>query len=290
MKKGSLNKTSPKLNRQQLGEAWATINWKKCQRHVDRLQRSIASAMKYGNKERVRRLRRVLYKSKAYNLICTRRVTQDNQGKKTAGVDGIKLLSPAQRMELVGNLKDGIERKWSPVRQSEIVKKNGKIRTLGISTIKDRVYQAKLKGIIEPCYEVIAEPNSYGFRPMRSTKDAIAQIFNGLKSKKEVWVLEANMKGFFDNIKTKAIVENQIIVNDKEIIATINNLVKSGAITVNQEYIETDTGTPQGGIISPLLANIAFTGMETMIDNWAWENRERTGQLQKIYKPVQTIV
>jgi len=193
-------------------------------------------------------------------------------------------------MELVGNLKDGIERKWSPVRQSEIAKKNGKIRTLGIPTIKDRVYQAaKLKGIIEPSYEVIAEPNSYGFRPMRSTKDAIAQIFSGIANKNEAWVLEGDLKGFFDNIKTEAIVNNQVIADDKEIVATIKNLVKSGAITVNQEYIETDTGTPQGGIISPLLANIAFTGMETMIDNWAWENRKRTGQLQKRDKVVQTI-
>ena len=224
-----------------------------------------------------------MYKSKAYNLICTRRVTQDNQGKKTAGVDGIKSLNPAQRMELVGNLKDGIERKWSPVRQSEIAKKNGKIRTLGIPTIKDRVYQAaKLKGIIEPSYEVIAEPNSYGFRPMRSTKDAIAQIFSGIANKNEAWVLEGDLKGFFDNIKTEAIVNNQVIADDKEIVATIKNLVKSGAITVNQEYIETDTGTPQGGIISPLLANIAFTGMETMIDNWAWENRKRTGDRKSV--------
>ena len=169
-------------------------------------------------------------------------------------------------------------------------KKNGKIRTLGIPTIKDRIYQAKLKGIIEPCYEEIAEPNSYGFRPMRSTKDAIAQIFLGLRGKEEAWVLEGDLKGFFDNIKTEAIVSNPIIKGNKELVATINNLVKSGAVTVNQERIKTEIGTPQGGIISPLLANIAFTGMETMIKEWVWKERKRTGQKRRGESPVQVIV
>ncbi len=281
---------SPKLNKQQLGEAWKTIKWKKCQRHVDRLQRSIALATKRGDKKMVRKLGRILYKSESWNLICTRKITQDNQGKKTAGVDKVKLLDPAQRMDLVVKLTPRIERKWSPVRQVEIAKKNGKIRTLGIPTIEDRIYQAKLKGIIEPCYEEIAEPNTYGFRPMRSTKDAIEQIFLGIRHKKEAWVLEGDLKGFFDNIKTEAITSHHIIKDDKEIVATIRNLVKSGAVTVKQELIETDIGTPQGGVISPLLANIAFTGMETMIENWAWENRTRIGQHQKRYCPVQVIV
>jgi RNA-directed DNA polymerase len=119
----SINECFPKLNRQQQGEAWQSIDWKACQSHVDRLQRSISVAMKYGNYEKVHKLRRILYKSKAYNLLCTRRVTQDNQGKRTAGVDKIKLLSPAQRMELVEGLDDGIERQRSPVRQVEIAKR-----------------------------------------------------------------------------------------------------------------------------------------------------------------------
>jgi RNA-directed DNA polymerase len=290
MKKEGFNKTSPKLNKQQLGEAWQSIDWKKCQRHVDRLQRSIASAMERGKKKMVRQLQRILYKSEAYNLICTRKVTQDNQGKKTAGVDGVKELNPAQRMELALGMNDGILRKSNPVRQKEIPKKNGKVRTLGIPTLKDRVYQAKLKGIIEPCYEVIAEPNSYGFRPMRSTKDAIEQIFLNIRFKKEAWVLEGDLKGFFDNIKTDAITDSQVIKGDAEITATIKRLVKSGAITVNQEYIETDMGTPQGGVISPLLANIAFNGLETMINEWAWENRKRTGQRRKNNKVIHTVV
>ena len=286
----NIEEAFPLSNRQQQGEAWQSIDWKTCQTHVGRLQRSIAVAMKYGNYSKVHKLRRILYKSKAWNLICTRRVTQDNQGKKTAGVDKVKSLTPSQRYELVVKMKDGIERKWSPVRQVEIAKKNGKIRTLGIPTIKDRIYQAKLKGIIEPCYETIAEPNSYGFRPMRSTKDAIEQIFNAVKHKKQAWILEGDLKGFFDNIKTEAITTNQVIKNDKEIINTVNNLVKSGAMTVKEEMIETEIGTPQGGVISPLLANIAFTGMETMIEKWVWDNRKRTGQKTRSVKPVQVIV
>ena len=178
-------------------------------------------------------------------------------------------------MELVEGLNDRIEKHWSPVRQKL---PNGKIRTLGIPTIKDRVYQAKLKGIIEPCYETIAEPNSYGFRPMRSTKDAIAQIFTATSKKKQAWILEGDLKSFFDNIKTDAIINNPIIMKDKEIIGTVNNLVKSGAMTVKKELVETDIGTSQGGVISPLLANIAFTGMETMIEKWAWDRKNRTGK------------
>ncbi len=123
MKKEGLNKADPKLNKQQLGEAWKSIDWKKCQRHVDRLQRSIANAMKRGDRKMVRKLQRILYQSESYNLICTRKVTQDNQGKKTAGVDGVKELSPTQRMELTLDMKDRILRKWSPVRQKEIPKK-----------------------------------------------------------------------------------------------------------------------------------------------------------------------
>jgi len=281
---------SPKLNRTQLGEAWNSINWKQCQRYVDRLQRSIAVATDYFNWKQVKKLRKILYNSEAYNLICTRKVTQDNQGKKTAGVDKVKSLTPAQRYDAVSKMKDGIERHWKPVRQVEIPKKNGKTRTLGIPTIEDRIYQAKLKGIIEPSYETIAEANSYGFRPMRSTKDAIKQIFSAVSRKKDSWILEGDLKGFFDHIKTSAIIENTVIKDDNEIRNTINNLVKSGAVTVKKVLIETGKGTPQGGVVSPLLANIAFSGMETMIEEWAWNNRKRTGQRVRKVCPIQIIV
>lgn len=190
MKVFSINEAFPKLNRKR--EAWLLIDWKSCQSHVDRLQSSIATAMKYGNYAKVHELRRILYKSQAWNYICTRKVTQENQGKKTAGVDGIKSLNPSQRYELSTNMNDNIERHWNQVRQVKIPKKNGKTRILGIPTIKDRIYQAKLKGIIEPCYETIAETNTYGFRPMRNTKDAIEAIFNALRFKEEAWILEGD--------------------------------------------------------------------------------------------------
>jgi RNA-directed DNA polymerase len=187
-------------------------------------------------------------------------------------------------------MKDGILRKWSPVRQKEIPKKNGKMRTLGIPTLRDRAYQAKLKGIIEPCYEVVAEPNTYGFRPMRCTMDAIQRIYQVVSTNKETWVLEGDLKGFFDNIKTSAITDNEIIDGNGEITATIRRLVKSGAVNPMGEYVETSKGTPQGSVISPLLANIAFNGLETMINELAWENRERTGQKSRLWKQVFTIV
>ena len=125
---------------------------------------------------------------------------------------------------------------------------------------------------------------------MRSTKDAIEQIFLSLRNKSEAWILEGDLKGFFDNLKTEAITNNTVMKGDKEVIGTIKNLVRSGAMTVNQEMIETEIGTPQGGIVSPLLANIAFNGMETMVENWVWDNRKRTGQTRKQRCPAQIIV
>ena len=99
---------------EQQREAWLLIDWKSCQSHTDRLQSSIA--MKYGNYAKMHELRRILYKSQAWNYVCTRKVTQENQGKKTAGIDSIKSLSPSQRYELSTNINDNIERHWNPVR------------------------------------------------------------------------------------------------------------------------------------------------------------------------------
>jgi RNA-directed DNA polymerase len=202
-------------------------------------------------------------------LVNVRKVTQDNKGKKTAGVDGITCLKPKERINLVNELLSLAKNNWKkyfakPILRFFIPKKNGKMRPLGIPTIRDRAVQGIFKTAIEPWAEAKFEASSYGFRPAHNAQDAIALIFNNL-SKREKWVLDADIKGFFDNISHEFVLSKLDRLNpiDKKIIS---QWLKSGVMD-NQELKETELGTPQGGIISPLLANIALDGMEDFLFN-----------------------
>jgi RNA-directed DNA polymerase len=255
------------------GIDWKNINWKNVNRHVRRLQNSIAKSSEHGDHEKVKKLQAILWNSRSAKLLGIRKVTQDNQGRKTAGVDGKAKLSPKERIELVSEIN--VYGKWARVKQVEIPKPNGSTRTLGIPTMKDRARQAVMKLGLEPSYESNAEPNSYGFRPARSTQDAIDAIFNSLTGKsKEVkgkYIVEGDLKGFFDNIRPEAIIDNTLVKHDIELKKSLKNLIKSGGINPKGMVIETDNGTPQGGVISPLLANIAFTGLESFINEYGIE-------------------
>lgn len=187
-------KTIDKLNN---GNTWQSINWKVVEKQIFRLQKRIYRASQSGNVKLVHSLQRLLIKSYYGKLLATRKVTQDNQGKKTAGVDGIKSLTQKQRLEMVNNLK--LTGKSKPTRRVWIPKANGEKRPLGIPTMKDRVKQCLVRLALEPQWEAKFEPNSYGFRPARSCHDAIQAIFNAIRYKPK-YVLDAYIAKCFDRI------------------------------------------------------------------------------------------
>jgi RNA-directed DNA polymerase len=179
-------------------EGWRDINWRKVERYVFKLQKHIYAASGQGDIRKVRKLQRTLMRSWSNRVLAVRRVTQDNQGKNTAGVDGVKSLSPEKRCELVSQLK--LTGKSKPTRRVWIPKP-GKTekRPLGIPTMYDRALQGVVKATIEPEWEAHFEPNSYGFRPGRSCHDAIRQIKCCIQSKAK-YVLDADIAQCFDRI------------------------------------------------------------------------------------------
>lgn len=243
---------------------WKDIPWQKLERNVFKLQKRIYKASRRGDVRTVHRLQKLLTKSWAAKCLAVRRVTQDNQGKKTAGVDGIKSLTPKQRLALIEKLK--LSTKATPTRRVWIPKpgKDEK-RPLGIPTMYDRAMQGLTKLALEPEWEALFEPNSYGFRPGRSCHDAIGAIFIAIHSKAK-YVLDADIAKCFDKINHERLLEklNTYPTLRRQIRAWLKAGVMDG-----KELFPSIEGTPQGGVISPLLANIALHGMENEIKNLA---------------------
>src|SRR5215510_14459359 len=229
---------------QGVSDEWSTIPWRKLERYIFRLQKRIYKAKQRGDTRAVRGLKRVLKRSKAAKTLAVRQVTQDNRGKRTAGIDGVKNLTPAERQAMASHLT--LEGKATPVRRIWIPKpgKDEK-RPLGIPTMMDRARQALAKMALEPEWEAVFEPHSYGFRPGRSCHDAIEQIFTAMR--KEKYILEADIKGCFDNIAHEALLDK---VNDPELRPLLKGWLKAGIM--DQEVFQaTQQGTPQGGVTTP---------------------------------------
>jgi RNA-directed DNA polymerase len=239
---------------------WKTLPWHTLERRVFKLQTRIYRAERQGNRRAVHRLQRLLVTSQSAKLLATRRVTQDNRGKRTAGVDGVKSLTPPQRLTLARTLTLPI--KARPTRRVWIPKPGTtEQRPLGIPTMNDRAAQALLTLALEPEWEAKFEPNSYGFRPGRSAHDAIDAIHGGLCLKPK-YVLDADIAKCFDRINHTA------LLTKLHTIPTFRRAVRAwlrAGVMDGGELYPTEAGTPQGGVASPLLANIALHGLEMAV-------------------------
>ncbi len=253
---------------------WKDLPWKHFQRQTFKLQTRIYRASGRGDVKTVHRLQRLLMKSWAARCLAVRKVTQDNQGKKTAGVDGVKALPPGDRLRLAASLTTYPSGK--PVRQVWIPKPGKpEQRPLGIPTMRDRAAQALVKLALEPEWEARFEPNSFGFRPGRSVHDALVQIHMAV-CKKAKYVLDADIAARFDRINHEALLHK--LHPFPALRRVIRGWLRAGVVDAGQLF-PTDEGTPQGGVISPLLANVALHGLEAAVAAHfpEWQNRQRVG-------------
>jgi RNA-directed DNA polymerase len=240
-------------------KSWNKIPWGLIQTDIFNLQYKIFKHAKRNEIGKVLLYQKKLVNSEHAKLLAVRMVTQDNRGKKTAGVDGLSELNPTQRFQLVTEMI--LNGKASPIKRVWIAKANGKLRPLGIPTMEDRAKQCLVKMALEPEWESRFEINSYGFRPGYSTADAKWVVARQLQGGPK-YFLDADIKGCFDNINHDYLISK--LNNSKMFKRQIEAWLKAGIMADSPEdsYDINEAGTPQGGVISPLLMNIALHGLE----------------------------
>ncbi len=245
------------------GDAWEQVDWREHEQRVRRLRRRIFKAVKGGDLATARNLQKLMLRSWSNTLISVRQVTQRNTGRRTAGVDGRVALTSQARAEVAVQVH-ATQDSWQPVAVRRVwipkARDKTKMRPLGIPVIMDRCHQARVRHALEPEWEARFEPRSYGFRPGRGCHDAIESLFNTLRGKsKRVWILDADLAGAFDNIDHDHLLET---IGDFPARRMVAGWLKAGIFEAGKGFSPTEAGTPQGGVISPLLLNIALHGLE----------------------------
>lgn len=268
-------------------KTWKDIDWVKTEQCISRLQQRIYRAKREKNRRKLHRLQRRLLRSPEAKQLAVRRVTEKNRGRRTTGVDNVIITNNMEKLKLAKSLV--LNAKVSPIKRVHIPKagKTAK-RPLGIPTIYDRACQMLVKLALEPEWEAVFEPNSYGFRPGRSCHDAIASLFLGLRSGIR-YVLDADIQKCFDQIDHTKLIQklNTFAPIEKQIKAWLKAGIMETYIKRNKKpLLPTDIGTPQGGVISPLLANIALHGLETDCKNHyaknVWTGSTKVGQRDRL--------
>src|SRR6266487_42699 len=237
---------------------WNALNWRAIEKHVFKLQKRMYQASRRDDGKTVHRLQKLLSNSWSAKCLARRKVTQDNRGKKTAGIEGMKNLSPANRIRLVQIVH--LPAKARPVRRVWIPKRGTREkRGVGIPVMWYRATQALAKLALEPEWEACFEPNSYGFRPGRSAHDAISALYSAI-NKKPKCIRDADIAKCFDRISHTALLEK--LHTFPVMRRAIKGWLQAGVMD-GQDLFPTKEGTPQGGPLSPLLANRAVHGLET---------------------------
>jgi RNA-directed DNA polymerase len=222
---------------------WNAIPWRELEVRVFKLQRRIYQATTRGETQKARRLQKLLATSWSAKSLAVRRVTQENKGKKTAGVDGVKSLTPPQRLQLISDMD--LQTSAKPVRRvwRDKPDKPDK-RPLGIPIMHDRATQALVKLALEPEWEAKFEPNSFGFRPGRSSQDAVQQIWETIKIQPR-YVLDADIASCFDRINQAALLDK--MHTSPHFARPIKEWLKAGVVD-RDIFRPTEDGTPQGGV------------------------------------------
>ncbi len=247
---------------------WQEIDWRQANRRVRNLKHRIFKAAQAGDLKKVKNLQKLMLRSASNVVVSVRRTTQVNAGKHTPGMDNVIIKTPEARDQLVQEMLKAHSGKAKPVRRIYLAKANGKPRPIGIPTIKDRTQQAIVLNALEPEWEARFEARSYGFRPGRGCHDAIERIWHATKgNSKRKWILDADIKGAYDNISHEFLLET---LKGFPATGLIKGWLKAGYMD-KAEFGATEQGTPQGGIISPLLFNVALHGMDTHV-------QERVGE------------
>lgn len=240
---------------------WTAIDWRHATDDVRRLRQRIFTASRAGDLAKVRNLQKLMLRSRANTLVSVRRVTEVNAGRRTAGIDGQIVVSDTDKRSLAQWIqRESTEWRALPVKRVVIPKANGKLRALGIPVLVDRVLQARVVNALEPEWEARFEPRSYGFRPGRGCQDAIGAIYLTLNGKnpQRLWALDADLTAAFDHVDHRHLLT---MIGSFPARGLIRDWLKAGVVDKGQ-FAPTDEGTPQGGVASPLLFNIALHGME----------------------------